>query len=243
MADQRPFYYHLTCLARRNWLTYVEFGTMTMRENQLRDLGPEPSLRIPQATFASLMSYLKSLGREDLQKPLVCPPGTDSRTWAQIHASLTALGLLQNDQGTLVLRRIVAGETSLLDVIESRFGAEVVAAIECGASCSVGLLADLHREKSNSTIFRFESLVRMAIKDRGRHPVRRQSKAPVQQSETSATTSEAPSANSVELALFELEGQHLAKALGDRLDKGDLSSAREIRAMLRDLHDQLKRLS
>jgi hypothetical protein len=58
-----------------------------------------------------------------------------------------------------------------------------------------------------------------------------------------ATVSEAPSANSVELALFELEGQHLVNALGDQLGKNDLTSVREIREMLRDLHDQLKRLS
>lgn len=214
-----------------------------MQEDQLRVPTPEPLLRIPQATFASLMSYLKSLGREDLLKPLVCPPTTDSRTWAQIRASLTALGMVQDGQGTLVLRRIVAGDTSLLNVIESRMGSDVVAAIECGGSCAVGLLADIHRGRSKSTIFRFESLVRMALKGQGRRPERRHYDVPIHQSQTSATPSEAPSANSVELALFELEGQHLVNALGDRLDKNDLTSAREIREMLRDLHDQLKRLS
>jgi len=214
-----------------------------MREDHQQVQGPQPSLRIPQATFASLMPYLKSLGRKDLQKRLNCPPTIDRRTWAQIHASLTALGIVQDGQGTLVLRRIVAGESSLLDVIQSRVGTDVVAAIECGESCAVGLLANIHRERSRSTIFRFESLVRMALEDQGRRPERRKSKVPMNQPLSGATVSEAPSANSVELALFELEGQHLVNALGDQLGKNDLTSVREIREMLRDLHDQLKRLS
>jgi hypothetical protein len=83
----------------------------------------------------------------------------------------------------------------------------------------------------------------MALKDQGRHPARRQSVAPIHESQTSADINEASSANVLALALFELEGQHLINALGDRLDKNDLNSARDIREMLRDLHDQLKRLS
>jgi hypothetical protein len=211
-----------------------------MRETQSQVSGTELVSRIPQATFVSLISYLKSLGREDLQNPLVRPPKTDSRTWAQIRASLTALGMVQKDQGTLVLRRIVTGETSLLDVIESQVGSDVVAAIERGGSCAIGLLIDIRRQRSQSSIFRFESLVRMALEDQGRHPKRRHSEI---ESQANADIGKASSANDLELTLFELEGQHLVNALGDRLDKNDLNSAREIREMLRDLHDQLKRPS
>jgi hypothetical protein len=215
---------------------------MSSQADQARSQKQETLRRVPQATFASLMPYLRSLSREDIQKPLDCPPSTDGRTWDQIRASLTALGMLHDGEATLVLRRFVSGETTLLDVIQTQMGTDVVAAVERGESCSVGLLADIHQVKSKSSIFRFESLVRMALKDQGRHPVRRQPEASIHQSRQTLNAGEAPSAHSVELTLFDLEGHHLLEALGDRLNNNDLNSARQIQKMLRELHEDMREL-
>jgi len=222
--------------------TYVEFDPMSKPSDQAQISGQETFLRVPQATYASLMFYLKSLRREDFQKPLECPPQIDSRTWAQVHASLTTLGMLQYGQGTLLLRRLKTGETTFLGVLESQFGSDVIAAVECGESCAVGSLSDIHRRRSKSTVYRFESLVRMALKDQGRRPNRRRSGGSIHDSVSKADTNHSPSASTVELALLETEGQHLVRALATLLDENDLTSARQVREMLSDVHYRLKHL-
>jgi len=117
-----------------------------------------------------------------------------------------------------------------------------VEAIERGESCTVGLLVDIHQERTKSSIFRFESLVRMALKEQGRFPIQRRPGTVLNSSLNDASTDQTSSAKSVELALFEREGQHLIDALGERLEENDLTSARQVRAMLRDLHIQMGRL-
>ncbi|HUY43322.1 MAG TPA: hypothetical protein VMU98_06115 [Acidimicrobiales bacterium] len=215
---------------------------MSMEVGQLPDFGQKVLLRVPHATFASLMLFVKTLRREDLKGTLVCPPNIDIRTWAQVQTSLTLLGLVRDGEGTFLLRRLMTGETSLLRVIEMQIGTDVVEAVERGESCAVGSLADVQRVRSKSSIFRFESLVRMALKEQGRSPVRRRPVADRLESADETVNNETPSAKAAELALFELEGGHLASALGVQLVENNLAAAHEIREMLRDLHNQMGRL-
>jgi hypothetical protein len=216
---------------------------MSERETHNQDFRERPPLRLPQATFESLMSYLKSVKRGDLVKPLSRPAATNSRTWAQVRATLTALGLVQAGEGTLLLRRLVVGETTLLGVLESQVGKDVIEAIERGESCSVGLLVDIQRDTPRSTIYRFESLVRKALADRGRPPRRRQSSTSSRHTSKRVSSEQPMSSDSVELTLFDLEGRHLIHALEIRLGQNDLGSVREIREMLSDLHQQMNRIT
>jgi hypothetical protein len=216
---------------------------MSVQSEQTRSTRRGPLVRVPQVTFASLASYLSSLKRKDLQKPLECPPTMNRQTWAQVHASMSALGVLQDGLGTFALRRLVAGETTLLDVFERQFGSDVIAAIERGESCAVGSLLDIRRERTASTIYRFESLVRMALRDQGRRPSRRCADTPFQESALGTSTNHELPARAAALVLLEIEGQHLVEALAARLDENDLHSVRQLREMLRDVRGQLGQLS
>jgi len=219
---------------------YVEFRTMSVENQPTPIRRRESEARVPQATFTSLAFFLKSLTREDLRLPIERPPSMNHQTWAQVHSSLSALGLLENDRETLPLHRFVNGEITILAVLESAFGADVIAAIERGERCAVGTLANIQRERTNGTIYRFETLVRMALKEQGRPPGRRSHnsswgarRAPIESPNT------AP-ARRIELALLELEGHSLVRAFEARLAVNDLDSVQRIGKMLRNVRAQIK---
>ena len=135
--------------------------------------GSDDRNRIPQATFLSFSRFVGSLRRADLQRELQCPKGMGPQTWAQLRASLSSLGLMQHDAATILLQRLTAGECSVLEILEIRFGSDVIGAVESGESCSIGSLENMAQLRTPNTIYRFESFVRGALKDQNRSPAKR----------------------------------------------------------------------
>lgn len=126
-----------------------------------------PAARLPSATFKSFRTYLQGL--RDRKEGPVRPPDVNEATWSQIHASLSALGLVTIDSPTLRLERLVRCQLSVLAVLIEQYGDGIVTAINDGRSWE---LCDGLPEPGYSAKRRFESFVRGALREDGRSPVR-----------------------------------------------------------------------
>jgi hypothetical protein len=188
--------------------------------------------RIPQATYLSFRQFVGSLRRSDLQQPVVRPIGMRPQTWAQLHASLSSLELIQHEMATIALQRLIVRECSTLQILESQFGSDVIVAIEGGESCMVGSLKNLAEQKTERSIYRFESFVRGALKEQGRLPARRFQYSAKKQTRggTAILTNN----------LLESEANLLLESLSDRLAANDLESAGQIRVMLGQVRNELR---
>lgn len=89
-----------------------------------------PSHRFPSATYRSFNAHLHSLTNP--QEVTVKPAHLGLATWNQVHATLTALGLVAGSVPALRLRRLLNGDLTMLGILTEQYGTETINAIENG---------------------------------------------------------------------------------------------------------------